>query len=46
MSEKTELPTPKRIRDAREKGQFLFSREIVAGAILIGLTGIIFSHLA
>ena len=42
MSEKTELPTPKRIRDAREKGQFLFSREIVAGAILIGLTGLFF----
>ena len=42
MSEKTELPTPKRIRDAHEKGQFLFSREIVAGAILIGLTGLFF----
>ena len=40
MSEKTEQPTPKRIRDAREKGQFLFSREIVAGAILIALTGL------
>ncbi len=42
MSEKTEQPTPKKIRDAREKGQFLFSREIVAGAILIALTGLAF----
>ena len=38
MSEKTEQPTEKRIRDAREKGQILFSREIVAGALLIALT--------
>lgn len=38
MSEKTEQPTDKKIRDARQKGQVLFSREIVAGALLIGLT--------
>ena len=40
MSEKTEQPTEKRIRDSREKGQFLFSREIVAGSLLIALTAL------
>ncbi len=42
MSEKTEPPSEKRIRDAREKGQFLFSREIVAGALLIAITLVLF----
>ncbi len=42
MSEKTEPPTPKRIRDAREKGQFLFSKEIVSAALLISLTAVVF----
>ncbi len=42
MSEKTEPPTPKKIRDAREKGQFLFSREIVAGALMIAISFIFF----
>lgn len=40
MSEKTEPPSDKKIRDAREKGQFLFSREIVSGAILIAITAL------
>ena len=43
MSEKTEPPTPKRIRDAREKGQFLFSKEIVSGALLLSITGILYT---
>lgn len=37
MSEKTEQPTPKRIRDAREKGQVVKSQEINA-VVQLGLT--------
>ncbi len=33
--EKTEPPTPKKIRDARKKGNFLFSKEVVATATLL-----------
>ena len=40
MSEKTEPPTNKKIRDAHKKGQYLFSREIVSGAILIAITSL------
>ena len=39
MAEKTEPPTPKKIRDARKKGQFLFSKEIVSLTTLIAVSG-------
>jgi type III secretion protein U len=35
--EKTELPTPKRLRDARKKGQVSKSTDVVSTALLIGL---------
>lgn len=35
MSEKTEPPTPKRLRDAREKGNLLQSQEVVAVAVML-----------
>ena len=35
--EKTELPTPKKLRDAREKGQVCTSKDIVSTAILVVL---------
>lgn len=42
MPEKTEPPTAKRIRDARKKGQFLFSREVVAVSTLASVALMIF----
>ncbi len=36
-SEKTEMPTPKKLRDAREKGQVCTSKDIVSTALLIVL---------
>ncbi len=33
--EKTEMPTPKKLRDAREKGQVCTSKDIVSTALLI-----------
>ena len=52
MAEKTEPPTPKRIQDARKKGQFLFSKEVVSvstlaavAAVVISLKGNIFEHI-
>lgn len=36
--EKTEKPTPKRLRDAREKGQVAKSKEVVDTFLVIGLT--------
>ncbi len=40
MSEKTEPPSPKRLRDAREKeGNVLFSKEIASTAIFLAITG-------
>jgi type III secretion protein U len=36
MSEKTEQPTPKRLRDARQKGQIARSRMLAAGAATAG----------
>ena len=36
-SEKTEMPTPKKLRDARKKGQVCTSKDIVSTAILIVL---------
>lgn len=35
--EKTELPTPKKLRDARQKGQVCTSKDVVSTAILIVL---------
>ena len=35
--EKTEMPTPKKLRDARQKGQVCSSKDIVSTAILIVL---------
>lgn len=37
MSEKTEQPTPKKIRDAREKGQVAQSKEVVSSLLLIAI---------
>ena len=35
MSEKTEHPTPKKLRDARKEGNFLHSKEIVQASQII-----------
>lgn len=35
MSEKTEQPTPKKLRDARNKGQVASSKDVVSGAVMI-----------
>lgn len=40
MSEKTEQPTPKRLREAREKGQVCKSQEVGASAVLLAVFGI------
>lgn len=43
MAEKTEEPTPKRLRDARRKGQIAYSQEAPgAAAFLAGMTLIVF----
>jgi type III secretion protein U len=39
MSEKTEPPTPKKLRDARKKGQVAHSKEVVTAALTIALFG-------
>lgn len=39
MSEKTEQPTPKKLRDARNKGQVAHSKEVVSTFIIIGVFG-------
>ncbi len=39
MSEKTEQPTVKQLRDARKKGQVVKSEELVSGAQLVTLFG-------
>ena len=39
--EKTELPTPKKLRDAREKGQVCTSKDIVSTAVLVVLFGVL-----
>lgn len=33
--EKTELPTPKKLRDARQKGQVAKSQEVVSSALIL-----------
>jgi type III secretion protein U len=35
MSEKTEQPTPKKLRDAREKGQVAKSQEVCSAAVIV-----------
>ena len=35
--EKTEMPTPKKLRDARQKGQVCTSKDIVSTALLVVL---------
>ena len=35
--EKTEMPTPKKLRDARQKGQVCTSKDVVSTAILVVL---------
>ena len=39
--EKTELPTPKKLRDARNKGQVCTSKDIVSTAILVALFAVL-----
>ena len=39
--EKTELPTPKKLRDAREKGQVCTSKDITSTAILVVLFAVL-----
>lgn len=39
MSEKTEQPTPKKLQDAKKKGQVAKSKEIVTCAVIVGLFG-------
>jgi type III secretion protein U len=41
MKEKTEKPTPKRLRDARKKGQIAKSKEIATCAVIVGMFGYI-----
>ncbi len=40
MTEKTEQPTSKKLRDARKKGQVGKSREVVSAAILVAIFGV------
>ena len=40
-SEKTEEPTPKRLRDAFKKGQVAKSKEIVSSVLILGLFGLL-----
>ncbi|MDR3037798.1 MAG: EscU/YscU/HrcU family type III secretion system export apparatus switch protein, partial [Candidatus Adiutrix sp.] len=37
MSEKTEQPTPKKLRDARNQGQLAKSQEIPSAAVVLAL---------
>lgn len=39
MSEKTEQPTPKRLRDAKKDGQVAKSKEVVSLLLLLGILG-------
>ncbi|OCA60703.1 EscU/YscU/HrcU family type III secretion system export apparatus switch protein [Aeromonas piscicola] len=39
--EKTEQPTPKKLRDARQKGQVVKSKEVVSTAIILSLVGML-----
>ncbi|MFM8548050.1 MAG: type III secretion system export apparatus subunit SctU [Betaproteobacteria bacterium] len=44
MSEKTEQPTPKKIREAREKGEVAKSRDFTQTALVIGMFGYIIAQ--
>jgi len=39
--EKTEMPTPKKLRDGREKGQVCNSKDVVSTALLVVLFGVL-----
>ena len=39
--EKTEMPTPKKLRDARQKGQVCTSRDVVSTAILLVMLSVV-----
>jgi len=39
--EKTEMPTPKKLRDARQKGQVCQSKDIVSTALLVVLFAVL-----
>lgn len=41
--EKTELPTPKKIRDARKKGQVAKSVDVVSSALILALIAVLFT---
>ncbi|MEJ0017902.1 MAG: EscU/YscU/HrcU family type III secretion system export apparatus switch protein [Acetobacteraceae bacterium] len=41
MSDKTEKPTPKRLRDARKKGEVASSKEIISAALILAFLGLL-----
>ncbi len=43
MSEKTEQPTAKKLRDARQKGQVANSKEVTSAALIISLYGLLWA---
>lgn len=43
--EKTEQPTPKKIRDARKKGQVAKSKEVVSTALIVALSAMLMGFL-
>lgn len=45
MAEKTEQPTPKKLRDAREKGQVATSKDFASALLLLALAGILIARL-
>lgn len=40
--EKTEQPTPKKLRDARQKGQVVHSKDVSSTALLVGIFAVLF----
>lgn len=44
MSEKTEPPSSKKLRDARKKGEVANSREVVSTALMLALIGLVYSQ--
>lgn len=43
MSEKTEQPTPKKLRDARNKGEVAKSKEVVSAALIVAIFSFLFA---
>ena len=41
MTDKTELPTPKKLREAREKGQVAKSRDLVQALLFMAIFGVL-----